>query len=210
MLAVARRSELRRAARHVAAADPRMAEVIALVGPCTLEQRRGRYGALVRAIVGQQVSTAAARSIHARLVAACGGAVSPRAVSRLSTAELRAVGLSARKAGYVADLTARVAGGALRLDRLHAEDDETVIAELCQVHGIGRWTAEMFLMFVLLRPDVLPVGDLGIRNGFRKVYGMKSPPTPERMQRLAEPWRPWRSVASWYLWRALDGEAKLP
>ncbi|HYC00129.1 MAG TPA: DNA-3-methyladenine glycosylase 2 family protein [Candidatus Limnocylindrales bacterium] len=181
-----------------------MAALIEIIGPCTLVPRRGRYAALVRAIIGQQVSTAAARTIYARLAAAAGGRLTPDAVAALSPAELRAAGLSGQKASYVRDLSERVLDGRLRLQRMHLLEDEAVIEELVGVRGIGRWTAEMFLMFVLCRPDILPVDDLGIRNGFRRVYGLRKMPSVARMHQLARPWRPWRTVGSWYLWRALE------
>jgi len=190
--------------QHIARADPRLAAVIARVGPPDLPVRRGRYATLVRAVIGQQVSMAAARSIYAKLRSAAGGYVTPERVGRLREPELRAVGLSRQKALYIGDLTARVADGSLRLDRLDRFDDDEVVSALTEVNGVGRWTAEMFLMFVLARPDVLPLGDLGIREGFRRVYRLRKPPTPARMRALAEPWRPYRSIGSWYLWRSLE------
>lgn len=147
---------------------------------------------------------AAARSIYAKLRVAAGGYVTADRIARLREPELRAVGLSRQKAAYIADLTAHVVRGSLRLQRLDRLDDEEVIEALTVVSGVGRWTAEMFLMFVLRRPDVLPVGDLGIREGFRRVYRLREPATADRMRALAEPWRPHRSVGSWYLWRALE------
>lgn len=181
-----------------------MARAIEAVGPCRMELRRGRYAALVRAIAGQQVSTAAARSIYEKLRRGVGGYVTPDRIAAATDAELRSFGLSRQKVSYLRDLTTRVDDGALRLDRMTALDDAEVIAALTEVKGIGTWTAEMFLMFVLGRPDVLPVGDLGIRSGFKRVYGLRGEPTPRRMHQLAMPWRPYRSIGSWYLWRALD------
>lgn len=195
------------ATRHVAAADARIAALIDAVGPCTLSVRRGRYASLVRAIVGQQVSTAAARTIYGRLQAAAGGRVAAAAVAALNDATLRSAGLSGQKVLSVRDLTERVVGGDLRLQRLSSLDDEAVIEDLTRVRGIGRWTAEMFLMFVLLRGDVLPVDDLGIQNAFRKFYSMRARPSAARMQQLARPWRPWRTVGCWYLWRGLETPA---
>jgi len=159
---------------------------------------------LVRAIVGQQVSTGAARAVYARLRAAAGGYISPERLAALDGSALRTCGLSKQKCTYVRDLTGRVLDGRLRLDALPRMSDEAVAVRLTAVAGIGPWSVDMFLMFVLNRPDVLPVGDLGIRNGFVRVFGLRKPPTPERMRRLAEPWRPYRTVASWYLWRSLE------
>jgi len=181
-----------------------MAALIDVVGPCTLTARRGRYASLVRAIVGQQVSTAAARTIYARLEAAAGGRVGAAAIAAVDDATLRSAGLSGQKVSYVRDLTERVVGGDLSLQRISALDDEEVIAQLTRVRGVGRWTAEMFLMFVLMRGDVLPVDDLGIQNAFARVYRMRAKPSAERMQQLARAWRPWRTVGCWYLWRALE------
>jgi len=192
------------ATRHVASMDARMGALIEAVGPCTLTVRRNRYASLVRAIIGQQVSTAAARTIYGRLEAAAGGRMAAAAVATLDDATLRAAGLSGQKVSYIRDLTGRVVSGELRLLRLSSLDDEAVVAELTQVRGIGRWTAEMFLMFVLLRGDVLPVDDLGIQNAFRKFYRMRARPSAARMQQLAKVWRPWRTVGCWYLWRALE------
>lgn len=148
----------------------------------------------------------AARAIHTRLREAAGGHLSPQRVAALDARRLRACGLSRQKCAYIGDLTERVLDGRLRLQALHRSSDEAVAAELTAVAGIGPWSADMFLMFVLNRPDVLPLGDLGIRNGFARLYGWRKPRPVERMRRLAEPWRPYRTVASWYLWRSLELE----
>lgn len=181
-----------------------MAEVIDAIGPCALPARRGRFKSMVRAIVSQQISVKAAQSVFARVTGAAGGFVTAERIGRLSMDELRACGLSGQKASYIDDLARRVRTGELRLDRVGRLDDEGVIEHLTQVRGIGRWTAEMFLMFVLNRPDVLPVDDLGIQNGFARVYDLRKRPDPRRMERLAAPWRPYRTVGCWYLWRSLD------
>ena len=193
--------------RHIRAADPRMREVIDGVGPCLLARRRGRFEALVRAIIGQQVSGRAADTIRQRVYKVLGGFPSPEAVMRTSDATLRGAGLSRQKQSYVRDLAHKVHAKEVRLARIGRMEDEAVIAHLTQVKGIGRWTAEMFLMFVLNRPDVLPVDDLGIQKGFHHVYGLRKMPSPKRMAQLAAPWRPYRTVGCWYLWRALDGPA---
>ncbi len=190
--------------RHLVRVDARMAALVAAAGASPMPRRVGRYAALVRAIISQQVSTGAARAIRARVQAAAGGYLSADRLAALGDSELRAAGLSRQKIAYISDLTDRVRSGRLRLDRLHRLDDEEVIAELTRVHGIGRWTAEMFLMFVLSRPDVLPVGDLGIREGFVRVYALRKRPSPRRMAELSRPWRPYRSVGCWYLWRSAE------
>ncbi len=198
-----------RARRLLLRRDPILAALIRRHGPCGLAaaQRADHFSALVRAIVGQQLSTKAAATIHRRLIALAGsGAANPESLVRLSDAQLRSVGLSRQKTAYLRDLCARVADGDVRLDALERMSDEEVIAELTKVKGVGRWTAEMFLMFRLHRPDVLPAGDLGIVNAVKNVYRLRKKPTSARIMKIGEAWRPYRSVASWYLWRSLDNE----
>ena len=142
--------------------------------------------------------------MHERLRRGAGGHVTARRLDGLSNAELRSFGLPRQKVAYVRDLTGRVLDGSLRLDRMSALGDDVVVAALPGVKGVGTWTAEMFLMFVLARADVLPVGDLGIRHGFKRVYGLRKEPSVARMQSLSRAWRPYRSVGSWYLWRSLE------
>jgi DNA-3-methyladenine glycosylase II len=162
------------------------------------------FAALVSAILGQQISVAAASAIRARLAARVGAErpLSPEALLALSYEDLRAVGLSHAKAVYVADLAGQVASGAVDLARIDALPDEAAIAELTRVKGIGRWTAEMFLMFSLGRPDVLPVDDLGFRAAAQRQYGLAERPTAVALRALAEPWRPYRTFGTWYLWRS--------
>ncbi len=197
-----------RARRLLLRRDPVLAALIRKHGPCGLAdaQRSDHFSALVRAITGQQLSTKAAATIHARLAALMPAGVTPESLSALSDDQLRAVGMSRQKGAYFRDLCDKVLSGALPLDSLDAMSDEEVIAALTQVKGIGRWSAEMFLMFRLHRPDVLPVGDLGIVNAVKSVYRLRKTPTAQRIQKIGESWRPYRSVASWYLWRSLDNE----
>lgn len=207
-----------RARRLLMRRDPVLAELIRKHGPCGLAaaQRADHFTALVRAITGQQLSTKAASTIFGRLVALTPEGVTPEALSGLSAAQLRAVGMSRQKVAYFRDLSEKVMNGALPLrtaatpggapDPLDAMTDDEVIAALTQVKGIGRWTAEMFLMFRLHRPDVLPSGDLGIVNAVKSVYRLRKKPTPDRIRKIGEAWRPYRSVASWYLWRSLDNQ----
>ncbi len=168
------------------------------------ERPADAYGALLRAIVGQQLSTKAARTIYGRVLELFGGATpSPAQLLEADEADLRAAGLSGRKVEYVRDLASHVIDGELELDRLDALDDEEVIAEIVAVRGLGVWTAEMFLLFHLERPDVLSGGDLGIRKAVQIEYGLKEMPPPARVLEIGEPWRPHRSLASLYLWESL-------
>jgi DNA-3-methyladenine glycosylase II len=189
-----------------------MRDLIDAHGPLTLaERRRGRpadaYGALLRSIVGQQLSTKAARSIYERLAAQFDGrAPTPAELLAVDPQVLRDVGLSWRKVEYLRDLAAQVEDGTLELDRLAELSDEDVTAELTSVKGLGPWTADMFMIFHLGRPDVLAVGDLGTRSAVRSAYGLDELPGSDELRRIAEPWRPHRSLASLYLWRSLDAE----
>lgn len=198
-------AELRRATRHLSAADPVMAVLIREVGPCRLEVRRGgsSFAYLARAILGQQISVAAARSIAGRMRERFGAPLRPEDILLATDGELRGLGLSRQKVAYLRDLAART-GDALPLGRLSRMPDEKVIEVLTVVKGVGVWTAQMYLMFRLGRPDVLPVGDLGIQTAMKRFYPMRGHPKPGRMQRIAAPWRPWRTVACWYLWQSLD------
>jgi DNA-3-methyladenine glycosylase II len=198
--------DYQRARRVLARRDPVLRDLMRAHGPCGLgdAQHADPFHALVRAIVGQQLSTKAARTIAGRVEALAAGAVSPAALGALPDAPLRAAGLSGQKLGYVRDLCRRVEDGSLELDTLDVLGDDAVIEALTAVKGIGRWTAEMFLMFRLHRPDVLPVGDLGIVKAMRRAYRMRATPTPARMLAIGERWRPYRSVACWYLWASLD------
>jgi DNA-3-methyladenine glycosylase II len=201
-----------RARRLLMRRDPVLAGLIRKHGSCGLAgaQRTDHFSALVRAITGQQLSTKAAATIYGRLAALMPDGVTPDALTAVSDEQLRAVGMSRQKGAYFRDLCAKVATGDLPLHLLDAMSDDEVIAALTQVKGIGRWSAEMFLMFRLHRPDVLPVGDLGIVNAVMTVYGLRKKPTAERIQKIGEAWRPYRSVASWYLWRSLDSEPRRP
>ena len=195
----------------LAAADETMAALIERYGaPEDVMARRGRrpsdaYGALLRAIVGQQLSTKAARTIFERLTGLYGGRTpTPAELIATDPEELRGVGLSYSKAAYLRDLAERIEDGDLDLDHISEQSDARVVEELTQVKGLGRWTAEMFLMFHLGRPDVLPVGDLGIRKAAMIEYGLEELPDPETLERLGERWRPHRTLACLYLWRSLD------
>jgi DNA-3-methyladenine glycosylase II len=197
-----------RARRVLLRRDPVLAAIIRRHGPCGLGAVRDRFdhfSMLVRAIVFQQLSTKAATTIHDRLIALLPGAQpTPLGLAALSDEQLRSAGISRQKAAYLRDLCRKVGCGDVPLDDIDALPDEAVIAALTKIKGIGRWTAEMFLIFRLQRPDVLPLDDLGIVNAVRKAYGLRKRPKPDRLRKLGEAWRPYRSIASWYLWRSLD------
>lgn len=190
--------------------DPVMAGLVGDVGPLGFEdRRRGRptdaYGALVRTIVGQQLSTTAARTIYARLIALFGDrAPKPEEILAADEEALRAAGLSRPKISYLRDLARRVVDGELDLDSLHALPDEEVIDRIASVKGLGRWSADMFLIFHLGRPDVLPVGDLGIRRAVERAYGLDGLPDAQTLDDIAASWRPQRTLACLYLWESLD------
>jgi DNA-3-methyladenine glycosylase II len=196
-------ADLLKAQRHLARRDPVLRRLMDVVGPCTLRPNRDRFGALVRSIIAQQISTRAAASIHGRLTGALGEErMTAAALLALSSEDLRTAGLSAGKARAVRDLAQKVQDGSVRLRALHRLADEDVIAHLLPVYGIGRWTGEMFLIFSLGRLDVLPVHDLGLRAGARRHYVLADLPAAAELTRLAEPWRPYRSIATWYFWRS--------
>jgi DNA-3-methyladenine glycosylase II len=199
--------------KALAATDPTMAALMERVGKIDLETRLERraeerpadaYGALLRAIVGQQLSTKAARTIYLRVIDIFDGQTpSPEQLLEASEEDLRAAGLSGRKVEYIRDLAAHVLSGELELDRLDDLSDEQAIEEIVAVRGLGRWTAEMFLLFHLQRPDILSGGDLGIRKAIQIEYGWEEMPSPEEVERLGERWSPFRSLASLYLWESL-------
>jgi len=202
-----------KARKALAASDPTMAALVERIGKIDLatrlelrqeERPADAYGALLRAIVGQQLSTKAARTIYLRVLELFGGATpSPEQLLEASEEDLRACGLSGRKTEYIRDLAAHVISGELELDRLEELSDEEAIEEIVAVRGLGQWTAEMFLLFHLQRPDVLSGGDLGIRKAIQVEYGLEEMPPPKQVLEIGEPWRPHRSLASLYLWESL-------
>ena len=203
-----------KATRLIARRDPALGAVIRSIGPCGLpgRQRQDHLTALSSALVSQQLSTKAAATIFRRFVALfpAGVITDAAAIASLDDAALRGVGLSGQKVRYVRDLCARLTDGRLRLEELDVLPDEEIVLRLTEVKGFGRWTAEMFLMFRLLRPDVLPVGDLGIVNAIQRVYKLRKRPDAKRMLALGEAWRPYRTVACWYLWQSLRLEQATP
>ena len=199
------------AARHLRKADPIIAGVVKQVGPFALKPQRDRFGMLVRSIISQQISTSAARSIRGKLEALIAPSkVSAEVLASLTFEQLRTAGLSSQKATYLHDLAAKTADGTVRLARVGRMSDEEIIEELIQVKGIGRWTAQMFLIFSLGRPDVFPPDDLGIKVALRNLYGLAELPTKAEAHALAAPWTPHSTFATWYLWRSLDLAKKKP
>jgi DNA-3-methyladenine glycosylase II len=198
-----------KAGRRLMRADPVLGAIIRRKGACGLAERRPepRFTTLLRALVSQQLSVKAAATLFSRFLALFPdgeGGPAPRRILGLSVEKLREVGLSRQKASYVHDLSRRVASGALRLDGLDELSDAQVIEALTAVKGVGRWTAEMILIFELGRPDVLPVDDVGLLRSIQNVYGLRRRPEPKQVLRMGERWRPYRSIASWYLWAALE------
>ncbi len=198
-------TDIQKARRHLREADPVMRVVIDAVGPFTLRLERDRFGMLVRSIISQQISTSAARSIRRRLREL---APDMKAIAQLTIDQLRSVGLSPQKASYVADLARKVNDGTVDLRQIGRLSDERVVEQLTQVRGIGRWTAQMFLIFSLGRLDVFPHDDLGVRTAIRDRYGLADLPDKHTAHAIAAPWRPYASVASWYCWRTLDLKRK--
>jgi DNA-3-methyladenine glycosylase II len=186
------------------AGDPVLGRIIEQVGPLTITHRRERFPALVRAIIFQQLAGRAALAIYQRFVDIVGGGRFPTPAKVLAASEddLRRAGLSRGKMTYIRDLAEHVRDGRLSFRRFAGMNDEEIIADLTRVRGIGRWTAEMFLMFNLRRPDVLPVDDLGFRNAVAGAYGLAKPPTAKELKAFGERWRPYRTAAVWYLWQS--------
>ena len=196
-----------KAVAHLRAVDPVLAGVIDRVGPCQARAHKEgtHFGAVLRSIVYQQLSGKAAATIHHRVLAVFGGdEPTPRALLRTDDAVLRAAGLSGQKTRYVKDLASHAAERRFPIERLHELDDDAVLATLTQIKGVGRWTAQMFLMFRLGRPNVLPELDLGIQKGIQRAYGLRRLPKPVQVEKRGRPWAPYRTIASWYLWRLLD------
>lgn len=196
----------RKAVAHLQKVDPVLRDVIARVGPCTLRPiaEGSHFEHVARAIIFQQLSTKAATTIHGRVQALCGGALNPEPLKRLSDEPLRQAGLSRQKLSYLRDLATRTSAGSLAIGSLQDLPDEEIIHQLVQVKGVGLWTAQMFLMFRLGRPDVLPVLDLGIRKGVQRAYRLRKLPEAKRIEKIAAPWAPYRTIGSWYMWRVLE------
>jgi len=199
--------KVRLAENHLRTSDPVMASIIKEIGRCGLvrSKRADPFIAIVEAIIWQQLSGKAARTIYERFLKVFPeGTPTPAAILATSDEAMRAAGLSRGKIAYLRDLSTKVLDGTVHLESLETMANDDVVAAMTKVKGIGQWSAEMFLMFRLQRADVLPVGDLGIVKAIQRHYRLRKTPTPERMRKIAESWRPYRSVASWYLWASLD------
>lgn len=194
---------------HLKRQDPVLSAIIDRVGEYGIEFREPVFATLVRSIVYQQLSGRVASVIFGRLAKAVGGEITPQSILKLRPSRMRTLGLSTQKTAYIRDLARHTRDGLVVFEDLAALNDAEVIERLTIVKGIGVWTAHMFLMFALRRADVLPTGDLGIRMAMRKAYGLEEMPKPDEMERIASRWRPYCSVASWYLWRSLDSNAQI-
>lgn len=201
---------MKRALEHLVSADARLAAIIRRVGRYAIQYRDPNFQTLVRAIVYQQLNGKAANTIFERLVAAAqADPLTPEAILRLRPDRMRRLGLSQQKTAYIRGLARMTRDGTVDFERCGALDDASVIEHLTQVKGVGVWTAHMFLLFALRRPDVLPTADLGVRAAMQRAYKLPALPSPAEMQRIAAPWRPYRSVAVWYLWRSLENPAAM-
>ena len=195
---------MRKAINHLKKSDPVLRAIIERVGPCRMEFGPAEFHSLAEAIVYQQLNGKAAVTIFKRFAALAGEPLMPEGILKLSDEQLRAAGLSKQKSAYLKDLAAKTRDGLLNFARLPDMSDDEVIEHLTRVKGIGLWTAHMFLMFSLRRPDVLPTGDYGVQAAIKKHYKKRKLPKPDIMEKIAKPWAPYRSVACWYLWRSLD------
>ena len=201
---------MRKAIIHLKKSDPVMRAIIKRVGAYKIEHSEPGFGTLVTSIVNQQLSGRVADVILGRLIAMLpGGKVTPEAILKLTPVRMRKAGLSKQKTAYIRDLARKTLKGHVKFETLPDLPDAEVIEHLTQVKGIGVWTAHMFLIFALRRPDILATGDLGVRNAIRKAYQLEELPRPEQIEEIAVTWRPYSSVAMWYLWRSLEGPAKL-
>lgn len=200
---------MKKAIAHLRQHDPVLKAIIDNVGEYRISFREPDFETLVKSIVSQQLSGRVASVIFGRLAKAAGGALTPESVLKLRPSRMRALGLSTQKTAYIRDLARHARAGEVVFEELLALPDHEVIERLTKVKGIGVWTVHMFLIFALRRTDVLPTGDLGIRNAIRKAYGMEELPTPAQMEAMAERWRPYATVASWYLWRSLEPDANM-
>ena len=195
---------MRKAVLHLKKSDPVLRAIIERVGPCRMEFGPAEFSSVAEAIVYQQLNGKAAVTIFKRFAALAGEPITPQGILKLTDAQLRSVGLSKQKSAYLKDLAVKTASGLLDFSRLPELSDEEVIKHLTQVKGIGVWTAHMFLMFSLRRPNVLPTGDYGVQVALKKHYKKRKLPKPKDMEKIARAWEPYRSIACWYMWRSLD------
>ncbi len=199
-----RKANHHKAIQHLKASDPVMAALIERVGPCRMTFGEPTFHALAEAILYQQLNGKAAVTIFNRFTALASDPLTPQGILKLTDAEMRGVGLSRQKTAYLRDLAEKTAAGVLEFERLPELLEEEVIAHLTQVNGVGDWTAHMFLMFTLRRPDILPTGDYGVQAAIKKHYKKRKWPKSAVMEKIAKTWAPYRSIACWYLWKSLD------
>ena len=201
---------MKKAIRHLKTADPVMGTIIERVGAYKMQYRDPNFHSLARAIVYQQLSGKAALTIFNRLTAAAkADPLTPESILKLRPARMRTLGLSKQKMTYIRELARLTRDGVVRFDHPDSLEDAAIIEHFTQVKGVGVWTAQMFLIFALRRLDVLPTGDLGVRAAIKKAYNLPELPTPAEMEQIAAAWRPYCSVASWYLWRSLDNQGAM-
>src|SRR5450755_1896882 len=199
-----RKSAHHRATEHLKQSDPVLAEIIEQVGPCGMQFGEPTFHVLAESILYQQLNGRAAATIFDRFTAQAGDPLTPKGILKLTDAQMRGVGLSRQKTAYLRDLAEKTAAGLLEFERLHELPEGEVIAHLTQVKGVGVWTAHMFPMFTLRRPDILPTGDYGVQAAIKKHYNKRKWPKPAVIEKIAKPWVPHRSIACWYLWKSLD------
>jgi len=195
---------MRKAINHLKNCDPVLRAIIERVGPCRIQYGPPEFHSLAEAIVYQQLNGKAAETIFNRFADVAGKPLTPQGIMKLTDQQMRSAGLSKQKTSYLRDMAARAAKGQLDFSSLHERADEEVIEHLTQVKGVGVWTAQMFLMFTLKRPNVLPTGDFGVQMAMKKHYKKRKMPKPTLMEKIAKPWEPYRSIACWYLWKSLD------
>jgi DNA-3-methyladenine glycosylase II len=200
---------MQEAIHHLKRSDPILSEIIERVGDYAIRFREPDFETLVKSIVYQQLSGRVANVIFERLSKGAGGKITPGNILKLRPSRMRTLGLSTQKTAYIRDLARHTRDGIVVFEELQGLSDQEVIDRLTRVKGIGVWTVHMFLIFALRRTDILPTGDLGIRNAIRKAYGLAEPPSPSEMEQIADRWRPYCTVASWYLWRSLEPNANL-
>src|SRR6266498_3796923 len=195
---------MRKAILHLKKSDPVLRAIIERIGPCRMEFGEPKFHSLAEAIIYQQLNSKAAVTIFKRFAAIAGNPLTPEGILKLTPEQMRAVGLSKQKSSYLLDMSERAHRGDLDFSRLAEMSDEQVIEHLTQVKGVGVWTAHMFLMFTLRRPDILPTGDYGVQAAIKKHYKKRNWPKLAVMEKIAKPWAPYRSIACWYLWKSLD------
>ena len=195
---------MRKAITHLKKSDPVLAAIIEKIGPCKMQFGEPTFHSLAEAILYQQLNGKAAVTIFNRFTALAGDPLTPEGILKLTDTQMRGVGLSKQKNSYLRDLSEKTKAGLLEFERLPKLSEQEVIEHLTQVKGIGVWTAHMFLIFTLRRPDILPTGDYGVQAAIKKHYGKRKWPKPAVMEKIARPWAPYRSIACWYLWKSLD------